>query len=67
MAVKYKIDKKDMSNWLKVVIYSGVASFLGIIVANLANIDIPAQYGFIVPIINTILVAAKDFFENRMQ
>ena len=66
MSVKYTLDKSDLTNLVKVVIYSTIASFLGIIVANLTNIDVPTQYAFIVPIINTLLVGLKKYFENRV-
>lgn len=66
MAKKYSLDKTDMTNLVKVAVYSGIASFLGVIIANTGDIDIPANYGFIVPIVNVILVAVKDFLENRI-
>ena len=66
MAIRYKLDATDGTNLLKVFGYSTGAAILAIIISLIAKIDIPAQYMFIVPIVNILLVAVKDFFENRI-
>ena len=65
MANRFKLDTKDGKNAWKVLLYSVASSLIASLVLWLSNVEFPTQYLAFVPIINVILVAAKDFFENR--
>ena len=65
MATRFKLDTKDGKNAWKVLIYSLASSIIASLVLWLSNVEFPTQYLAFVPIINVILVAAKDFFEKR--
>ena len=67
MARRYNLDKKDIKDAGKVVLYSMIASGIGAIIIVVGNLDVPAQWLFIVPILNTLLVSGKDYFENRSE
>ena len=67
MAKQFRLDKKDITNRGKVILYSGAAAIVTGIIASLTEFDIPSQYLFLMPIVNTLLVALKDFLEDRAE
>ena len=65
MSVQYKLDAEDGGKILKVVIYSGIAAGIASLIAIIPEVEVPIAWMWLVPIVNTALVAVKKFFENR--
>lgn len=66
MATKYKLNKKDGSSILKVIAYAGVSAAIAALIAIIPQIEVSnGMIVFLIPVINTALVAAKKFFENN--
>lgn len=64
MSSRYTLNSTDGKAILKVIAYSGISAMIGTALVLLGDVEIPAQYMWAVPIINTALVAAKKFFEK---
>jgi len=62
---RWQLDKKDLTNILKVLGYSVGSALCAALIAVLAQADIPEAWLFIVPLVNTLLVTAKKWFESN--
>lgn len=66
MAKRFNVDSSDGKNWLKVLGYTILTAVIVAIYDYFnANIQLPTELLWLSPVINTILVALKDLFENR--
>jgi len=63
---KYQISKEDLLKMGQVLLWSGLSAVAGALLTLLPQIDIPAGYLFLVPIINTVLVAVKKFIDKNL-
>lgn len=62
---KFKLNSEDdLRAILKALIYSGGSALVLTAISILPQIDIPASYMWLVPIVNTLLVMAKKFFSD---
>ncbi len=64
MAKRFNVDKKDLGSWLKVLVYTILTAVIIGVVNVLSNLDLPIQYLWLAPLINTVMVALKDFISN---
>ena len=64
MAKRWTLGTTDLSNLLKVVIYSGLAAMVVSLLDLLPNVDVPLKYAWLVPLVNVVLVAVKKYFED---
>ncbi len=62
MSQKYSLNKTDGIKILKVLGWSAGSAIVSALITIIANIDLPVQYVWIIPIVNTILVTAQKFF-----
>lgn len=65
MSPKYQLNKEDLTDILKVVLYSGASAMVGTLLVVLDQLDVPAQYLFVVSIINIALVSLKKWLAGR--
>lgn len=66
MAARFKLDKQNGLEIVKVAAWSGASAVITVLIAALANADVPMQYAFLVSIANIILVSSKKFLENKV-
>lgn len=65
MPMKYKFSKENLTSILKVFGYSAGSAVVGVAIVMLGDIEFPAQYMFLVTIVNTGLVALKEFLNEK--
>lgn len=64
-STKFTLNKEDAIKILKVAGFSIASTALACAMALLAKADVPLQWAWLVPAINTILVALKKFVEGQ--
>ena len=65
MTKKYSLNKTDGLAILKVIGWSVGATVVSVLITVLADLDVPQQYAFLVPIANTALYSAQRFLSNK--
>ena len=65
MSAIFHLDKGDSKGILKVIGYTIATAVVVALIDLLSGFEFPAQYLWIAPVINTLLVAAKKFFESK--
>lgn len=63
--MKYKFSRENLTHISKVFAWSAVSAVLGVVITTLSQIEFPTQYMFLVSIINTLLVAAKEYTSEQ--
>jgi len=63
---KFQLSKDDLLKMGQVILWSGASAVVGAVLTLLPQIDIPAAYLFLVPIINTVLVALKKLLDQNV-
>ncbi len=66
MSPKYTLNELDWKKILQTLAYSGLSAIIAALIVILEGIEFPPEYLFIVPIINSILYAAKRFFQGSI-
>jgi|TARA_Y100000310_G_scaffold275754_1_gene292453 hypothetical protein len=64
MAEQYKLDREDGGKIVKVIAYAGISAAIAAAITVLGNLEVPGGYAVLIPIINTVLVAAQKFFKK---
>lgn len=62
---KYQLNKEDGKDILKVIGWTLLSAFVVVALDIVQAIEFPAQYAFVVPIINTTLVAVKKWVQEK--
>jgi uncharacterized protein involved in cysteine biosynthesis len=65
MSKKYQLKKEDGSKILKALAFSLASSIIAFLIALIPSLDIPAEYVFLVPVVNGALYTAKRFFDGE--
>lgn len=65
MSKKYQLNKEDGAKILKAFVFSLASSVIAFFIALIPSLDIPAEYVFLVPIVNGALYTAKRFFDGE--
>lgn len=59
---RYQLNTQDLIAVGKAVLYSAISAGIGALITLLPQVDVPAQYAVLIPIINAALVALKKLF-----
>lgn len=62
---KYSLNKQDITAIIKVLLWSGVSAIIASLIAVIGQLEVDAQYAFIVPIINSLLFTAQKYLAGR--
>ena len=62
---KFSLNEEEISKVLKVALYAGGSAFIASLITLLPQINISAQWIWVVPIVNVVLVAIKKFFDGK--
>lgn len=65
MAKRFNVDSADVKSWIKVLIYTVVTAIIIGVINVLASLELPMQYLWLAPLVNTVIVALKDFLTNN--
>lgn len=66
MSPKYKLDKNDVTEMLKVMAWSLGSTIVTVLIAFTENVEVPIEYAFLLPVINTILYSVRLFFAGKV-
>lgn len=62
---KYTLNAEDLKKIAMAMVYSGTAAALAVLAAALEQVDLPAMYLAMVPIINAMLYTAVRFLQGK--
>lgn len=66
MSPKYKLNKHDLIEMLKVMAWSLGATIVTVLIAFLQETEVPKEYAFLLPVINSLLYGIKLFIQERV-
>jgi hypothetical protein len=66
MSPKYTLNELDWKKILQTLAFSGLSAIFAALIIIVQDIQFPPEYAFLVPLINTILYAAKRFFQGSV-
>jgi hypothetical protein len=64
-STRFSLNKADLISILKVIGWTVASALVAAVIVALGNINVPAQYLFLVPIVNTLLVAIQKFVAGK--
>lgn len=62
---KYKFTAENAVHTSKVFVWVVLSSIVAGVISFIADVDFPKEYAVFVPIINTILVAIKEYLDEK--
>jgi len=62
---KYQLNKEDGLAILKVLGWTLASALVSGLIIVVANLEVPAEYMFLIPIVNTILYSVQKFLADR--
>ena len=65
MSKKYSLNKADFIEILQVLGWTVASTVVAVLISVLAELEIPMQYAFLVPIANTVLYTAQRFIASK--
>lgn len=65
MNKKYKFTRENAKSTLKVLAWSVGSSVIAGLLVLIGDTEFPKEYAIFVPIVNTILVALKEFLDEK--
>ena len=65
MSAKFSLAKEDGEKILKVLAYSVASAVIAALISLVSDAKVPPELVILIPVVNTVLVAAKKFFEDN--
>jgi len=65
MSPKYKLNQEDGIRMLKVMAWSLASTIVTVAIAILNETEVPMEYAFLLPVINTLLVGVQSFLRDN--
>ncbi len=62
---QWSFDRNDAIHTLKVFGWSLAASLVALAVSLIPNVHVPVEYAFLVPVVNSLLVAAQRLIQEK--
>jgi hypothetical protein len=66
MSPKYRLNTEDGVTLLKVMAWSLASTVVTVLIAFSSQVEVPVEYAFLLPVINTILVGIKKFLDGQV-
>lgn len=64
---KYKLNQEDLAKILQTIAWTTASALIAAIIAAVQAIDVPEQWLFIVPVVNSLLYALHRFVKGRSE
>jgi hypothetical protein len=64
MSELYSFNQEDLLKILKVAGYLAASTLITFLLSLIPQLNVPANWAWMLPIVNILLVAAKNFFTN---
>jgi hypothetical protein len=65
MSPKYQLNQEDGIRMLKVLGWTLASTAVAVAISILSQLDVPVEYAFLLPVINTILVGLQSFLRDN--
>ena len=65
MSARFSLVRDDAEKILKVLAYSVASAVIAALISLVSDAKVPTELVILVPLVNTLLVAAKKFFEDN--
>ena len=65
MSQRYQLDRENEIKIIKALGYSVLSALVVSLLNILPNVDFPAQWLWVVPVVNTLLVVVKQFVSEQ--
>lgn len=65
MSPKYQLNQEDGVRMLKVMAWSLASTIVTVLIAFTNEVEVPMQYAFLLPVINTVLVGIQSFVRDN--
>jgi len=65
MSQRFSLDRPEAWRILKVFLWSTASALVAALISLVPALSFPPQYVFLVPIVNTVLVALHQFLSSR--
>ena len=62
---KYQLNQDDGVRMLKVMAWSLASTIVTVLIAFSNEIEVPMEYAFLLPVINTVLVGIQSFIRDN--
>lgn len=62
---KYQLNQEDGVRMLKVMAWSLASTVVTVLIAFTNQVEVPMEYAFLLPVINTILVGIQSFLRDN--
>lgn len=62
---KYRLNQADVLRMLKVLAWSLASTIVTVLIAFTNEVEVPAEYAFLLPVINTVLVGIQSFVRGK--
>ena len=63
---KYSLNQADIIEMMKVMAWSLGATIVTVLLSFLNNTEVPPQYAFLLPVINSLLYSVKLFLDGKV-
>jgi hypothetical protein len=65
MSPKYTLTKDNIAPILKVIGWSVASAIVASLISIMSELDVPTEYAFLVPLVNSILYTIKEFVSDK--
>jgi hypothetical protein len=65
MSPKYQLNQADGIRMLKVMSWSLASTVITVAIAFSQEVEVPPEYAFLLPVINTLLVGVQSFIRDN--
>jgi len=65
MSPKYQLNEVDFIRMLKVLGWTLASTAVAVLISILSQVEVPVEYAFLLPVINTILVGLQSFLRDN--
>lgn len=65
MSKSFSFDNENMSKSLKVFLWTMASAIVALLISLTGAIEMPVEYAFVVPILNTVLYAIKEWLSEQ--
>lgn len=65
MSPKYQLNQADFIRMLKVLGWTLASTAVAVLISILSQVEVPVEYAFLLPVINTILVGLQSFLRDN--
>ena len=67
MSERFNLDQDNLRRILKVFAWSTGSALVAMVIAIVAIVEVPVEYAFLIPLVNTSLYALQQYVEDQRE